>query len=214
MRRALALIALLAPVPAAAHPHVFIGTGITLVLDESNRLAAIRVTWAYDELYSLLVLEERGLDPDYDGVLTPEEIAALNGFDMAWIEGFPGDTYASVGGEALSLGPPTDHVTMMEEGRIVTTHTRVVAPRLDGTALSVKAYDPTFYTAYEISRGVTVEGGNGCTAELVPADLDAAYTKLEELLYGPRSGEWSEDDFPEVGEAFADEVRLACASGS
>ena len=214
MRRALALLAALAPVPAAAHPHVFIGTGLTLVLDETNRLAAIRVTWSYDELYSLLVLEERGLDPDYDGELTPEELASLNGFDMAWIEGFPGDTYAFAAGQPLALGPPTDYVTTIEEGRIVTTHTRKVEPAPDGAALSVKAYDPTFYTAYEISRGVALEGGTGCTAELVPADLDAAYTMLEELLYGPRSGEWSEEEFPEVGEAFADEVRLTCASAS
>jgi ABC-type uncharacterized transport system substrate-binding protein len=193
---------------------VFIGTGLTLVLDEANRLAAIRVTWSYDELYSLLVLEERGLDPDYDGVLTPEELASLNGFDMAWIEGFPGDTYAAAEGTPLVLGPPTDYVTGIEAGRIVTTHTRTVGGAPDAATVSVKAYDPTFYTAYEISRGVTVEGGAGCTAEVIPADLDAAYTLLEELLYGPRSGEWSEDTFPEVGEAFADEVRLTCASES
>jgi ABC-type uncharacterized transport system substrate-binding protein len=214
MRRTVALLASLLPLPAAAHPHVFIGTGLTLVLDADNRLEAIRVTWSYDELYSLLVLEERGLDPDYDGALTAEELASLNGFDMAWMEGFPGDTYAAAGATPLALGPPTDYVTTIEDGRIVTTHTRTVAPPPAGAAISVKAYDPTFYTAYEVSRGVTVEGGTGCTAELVPADLDAAYTLLEELLYGPRSTEWSEDDFPEVGEAFADEVRLTCASGS
>ena len=214
MRRVLALLAALAPLPAAAHPHVFIGTGLTLVLDEANRLAAIRVTWSYDELYSLLVLEERALDPDYDGALTPEELASLNGFDMAWIEGFPGDTYAAAEGAPLVLGPPTDYVTTIEEGRIVTTHTRTVAGAPDAADVSVKAYDPTFYTAYEISRGVTVEGGSGCTAEVIPADLDAAYTLLEELLYGPRSGEWNEETFPEVGEAFADEVRLTCASAS
>jgi ABC-type uncharacterized transport system substrate-binding protein len=214
MRHALALLAILGPVPAAAHPHVFIGTGMTLVLDEANRLAAIRVTWSYDELYSLLVLEERGLDPDYDGVLTPEELASLNGFDMAWIEGFPGDTYAYAEGTPLALGPPTDYVTTIEEGRIVTTHTRRVETMPAGAPVVVKAYDPTFYTAYDLSRGVAVEGGAGCAAEHVPADLDAAYTMLEELLYGPRSGEWSEDEFPEVGEAFADEVRLTCASAS
>ena len=214
MRRLIALLAALAPLPVAAHPHVFIGTGLTLVVDDTNRLAAIRVTWAYDELYSLLVLEERGLDPDYDGLLTPEELAALNGFDMAWIDGFPGDTYAYADGQPLALGPPTDFVTTIEDGRIVTTHTRRLDAPPSGAALSVKAYDPTFYTAYEISRGITVEGGTDCTAELAPADLDAAYTMLEELLYGPRSQEWSEDDFPEVGEAFADEVRLACASAS
>jgi ABC-type uncharacterized transport system substrate-binding protein len=214
MRRALALIAALLPLPAAAHPHVFIGTGLTLVLDDRNRLAEIRVTWSYDELYSLLVLEERGLDPDYDGILTPDELRELNGFDMAWIEGFPGDTYAAAGGTPLSLGPPTGYETTMEDGRIVTTHTRSVEGAPPAAAVSLKAYDPTFFTAYEISRGVTLEGGSGCEAVIVPANLDAAYTMLEELLYGPRSTEWSEDDFPEVGEAFADEVRLTCASGS
>jgi ABC-type uncharacterized transport system substrate-binding protein len=214
MRSALALLAALAPLPAAAHPHVFIGTGLSLVLDDRNRLAAIRITWSYDELSSLLILEERGLDPDYDGVLTPEELDSLNGFDMEWMEGFAGDTYAAADGAALVLGPPVDHVTTMEDGRIVTTHTRSVNPSPLATAISVKAYDPTFYTAYEISRGVSVEGGAGCEAQVVPADLDAAYTMLEEILYGPRSGEWSEEEFPEVGEAFADEVRLSCASAS
>lgn len=214
MRRALALLAALAPLPAAAHPHVFIGTGLTLVLDDRNRVTAIRVSWAYDELYSLLVIEDRGLDPDLDGVLTPEETATLNGFDMAWIEGFPGDTYAAADGAPLTLGPPTDYTTTVEDGRIVTTHTRTVAEAPDAARVTVKAYDPTFYTAYEVSRGVTVEGGAGCTAEVIPADLDAAYTMLEELLYGPRSAEYGEDSFPEVGEAFADEVRLTCASGS
>ena len=214
MRASILLLAAFLPLPAAAHPHVFIGTGLTLVVDDTNHLVAIRVTWSYDELYSLLVLEERGLDPDYDGVLTPEELQSLNGFDMAWIEGFPGDTYAATEGGPVALGPPTDYTTTMEDGRIVTTHTRAVLGPLPADAVSVKAYDPTFYTAYDLSRGVTVEGGTGCAAEHVPADLDAAYTMLEELLYGPRSGEWSETEFPEVGEAFADEVRLTCASAS
>jgi ABC-type uncharacterized transport system substrate-binding protein len=214
MRHALALLACLAPLPAAAHPHVFIGTGLTLVLDDRNRLTAIRVSWAYDELYSLLTIEDRGLDPDLDGVLTPEELASLNGFDMAWIEGFPGDTYAMANGAPLTLGPPTGYTTTVEEGRIVTTHTRTVAEAPDAATVAIKAYDPTFFTAYEVSRGVTVEGGAGCAAEVIPADLDAAYTMLEELLYGPRSTEYGEDSFPEVGEAFADEVRLTCASGS
>ncbi len=213
MRRVLALLAALAPLPAAAHPHVFIGTGVTLVLDDDNRLAAIRVTWSYDELYSLLVLEEYGLDPDHDGILTSEELAALNGFDMAWMEGFAGDTYVAAGGLPLPLGPPTDYLTAIEDGRIVTTHTRTVEAPPGGT-ISVKAYDPTFYTAYEISRGVTLDGGTGCTAEILPANLEAAYTMLEEILYGPRSAEFDEDSFPEVGEAFADEIRLTCASGS
>jgi ABC-type uncharacterized transport system substrate-binding protein len=214
MPRTLALLAALLPFPAAAHPHVFIDAGLTLILDDENRLTAIRVTWAYDELYSLLVLEELGLDPDYDGILTDEELATLNGFDMNWMEGFEGDTYASAEDGFLALGPPLDHETSMEDARIVTRHTRTVLNPPVARAVSVKAYDPTFYTAYEVSRGVAVEGGAACDASVLPADLDAAYTMLEELLYGPRSVEWDEDSFPEVGESFADEIRLTCASAS
>lgn len=215
MKRALAVLSSLLPAPALAHPHVFIDTGIVLVVDAENRLTEIRVTWSYDELYSLLVMEEYGVDDDYDGALRPEELETLNGFDMQWIEGFEGDTYLSQNGAPIALSGPVAHATAVEEGRIVTTHTRrLAAPLALGPAVAVKAFDPTYYTAYSVSRGVTVEGGTGCTAAVTPADLDAAYTLLEELLYGPRSAEFDEDNFPEVGEAFADEVRLACGSGS
>ena len=214
MYRALAFGLALLPMPAAAHPHVFIDTGLTLILDARNHLVAVRVVWAYDELYSLLVLEDLGLDQDYDGILTPDEIDILTGFDMQWIEGYLGDTYATAGDTALALGPPEAHGAAMEDGKIVTTHTRAVLSPAPADGVSVRAYDPSFYTAYDISRGVAVEGGAGCAATVAPADLDAAYTMLEELLYGPRSAEWSEDNFPEVGEAFADTVRLTCAPPS
>jgi ABC-type uncharacterized transport system substrate-binding protein len=215
MRRAAALaLAAFLPLPAAAHPHVFIGTGLTLILDADNRLAAVRISWAYDELYSLLVLEDLGLDQDYDGVLTPEETATLNGFDMQWVEGFAGDTHATRGDAPLALGPPQAWETAMEDGRIVTTHTRAVLDPVPAAGVVLRAYDPSFYTAYEVSGAVTVEGGTACAATVTPPDLDAAYTMLEELLYGPRSAEWSEDNFPEVGAAFADTVEIACAPPS
>jgi len=215
MIRALPLLTALLPMTAAAHPHVFIDTGLTLVLDAENRLTEIRVTWAYDELYSLLVMEEYGVDDDYDGALRPEELSVLDGFDMQWIEGFEGDTYLAKNGAALSLTGPLAHETSVENGRVVTTHTRrLAAPVALTSAVLVKAYDPTYYTAYSVSLGASVEGGTGCAATITPADLDAAYTMLEELLYGPRSAEFGEENFPEVGEAFADEVRLACVSGS
>jgi ABC-type uncharacterized transport system substrate-binding protein len=214
MRRALALCLALLPHPAAAHPHIFVDTGLTLILDDENRLVAIRVAWAYDELYSLLVLDHLGLDQDYDGVLAPDEIATLAGFDMQWVEGFLGDTYATQDGTDLALGPPEAPGAALEDGQIVTLHTRAVLAPAPADGVSVRAYDPTFYTSYDLTRGVTVEGGSGCATEVAQSDLDAAYTMLEELLYGPRSAEWTEDNFPEVGEAFADTVRLTCASGS
>ena len=51
----------------------------------------MRVTWAYDEFYSLLVLEDMRLDQDADGVLTEAEEQFLSGFDAQWVEGYNGD---------------------------------------------------------------------------------------------------------------------------
>ena len=47
-------------------------------------------------------------------------------------------------------------------------------------------------------------------ATLKQADLDAAYTRLEELLYATPEAE-ATDYYPEVGESFADTVMLLCA---
>ena len=49
-----------------------------------------------------------------------------------------------------------------------------------------------------------------CRATQIPADLDAAYTLVEELLYVIPSSD-IEEAYPEVGEAFADTVTLSCA---
>lgn len=215
MLRALPVcITLICPVAATAHPHIFVDTALEFIVDAEGRLTGVRVAWAYDELYSLLVLEEHGLDQDFDGRVTAEELETLRGFDMNWIPGFEGDLYLTGPEGPVALLGPVDGDVAVEDGRVISFHTRPLATPLDASApITAKAYDPTFYSAYEVTRGATASGA-GCAVSVTPPNLDAAYTMLEELLYGPRSGEFSEDNFPEVGEAFADTVVLTCASGS
>ena len=78
----------------AAHPHIFIDAGMEVIFDDQARATGLRITWSYDDLFSLMLVEDRGLDPDFDGVLTPEEATAISGFDMEWQPGYAGDTYA------------------------------------------------------------------------------------------------------------------------
>jgi ABC-type uncharacterized transport system substrate-binding protein len=77
--------------------------------------------------------------------------------------------------------------------------------------VAVQVFDPFYYVAYEISREIVVTGGNGCTAELKKADLNAAYSLVDELLYGRPASEVGPDEaFPEVGQAFSDTVFVTC----
>ncbi|MBV7408904.1 DUF1007 family protein [Maritimibacter sp. DP1N21-5] len=206
--RSLALASAIA-LPAtmvAAHPHVFVDTKLRVVVGDDGVFQGVEVQWTYDDFYSLLLLTDYGLDNDGDGRLTENELRRLDGFDLQWIAGFEGDSYALRNGKTVKLGKPQGRGTSVEAGRITTVHFRPAKATADGLVL--KAYDPTFYTAYDLIGPVAVEGP--CNAAIQPADLDAAYTLVEELLYATPSAE-VEDAYPEVGEAFADTVTLSCS---
>jgi ABC-type uncharacterized transport system substrate-binding protein len=210
MRLSNALLIAICPclpsLPVGAHPHVFVDTTLQVKISAESQLEGVEISWTYDDFYSLLLIADEGLDPDGDGRLSDTEMARLDGFDMQWIDGFQGDTFATLNGSAVILGPPQPLGTSVENGLVTTRHFRAASGPADG--LVIKAFDPTFYTAYSLVGPVTVEGP--CTINFEPADLDAAYTLVEELLYAIPAAQ-AEAEYPEVGEAFADSVTLACA---
>lgn len=200
--------------PALAHPHVFIDTQVEVILDAENRATGVRISWTYDDLYSLFIVGDMGLDPDWDGKLTPEEEARLSGFDMNWDPGFPGDTYALIGDVELPLSRPKDWGASYADGKITTVHLRTFdAPVPVGAEpLLVQVYDPGFYTAYTIVGEPQLAGGTGCTAEAYGPDLDAADEALKAALAEYSADVNLEADFPAVGKNYSEEVRVTCAA--
>lgn len=208
MRWAWAVVAVLGlGGPAGAHPHVFMETALEVIRDEAGRAAALRVTWTYDPFFSLVLITERGLDPDADGVLTEAETAALQGFDMAWEPGFPGDTYAFAGERAVGLSGPRDGVARYEGGQIISSHIRDLAEPVAGL-LVVKNYDPTYYTEYTI-REIVAEG---CETEVIAPELTEAEREMQAMLAEIPADVDVEMGFPEVGALFAQEVRVTCGA--
>lgn len=215
MRLLIALFCLIAA-PVWAHPHVFVSTGIEVVMDAQDRVTHLRITWEYDELYSLLVTEDLGVDEDYDEVLTPADLAKLQGFDMQWIDGFNGDLVVALGGEELALSGPTAPTATMANGKITTTHLRAVLPAPEmaaGDVLSIKPFDATYYTAYDVTLPVDVTGREGCTTTRNLPDIDAELRrKQEELAELPPEVEVADAGFPEIGARFATEIVMTCAA--
>jgi ABC-type uncharacterized transport system substrate-binding protein len=216
MQRALVLGLLLAAGagPAIAHPHVWIDTKIEVVLNDRNEATGIRISWTYDDLYSLYVVGDMGLDPDWDGKLTPEEEARLSGFDMKWDPSFPGDTYALQGGAPLALSRPKDWTATYADGKITSTHLRSLDAPVPVTAepLLVQVYDPGYYVAYSIPFDPVLTGGTGCTAQVFVPDLDEAEQQLLAALSEYTPDVDLEAEFPAVGANFAEEVRVSCAA--
>lgn len=199
------------PIPAMAHPHVFIDTGLEFIVDEAGNLTHIRVTWAYDEFYSLLVLEDMRLDQDGDGVLTEAEEGFLTGFDAQWVEGYNGDLVVRMGDTVIPLSGPLEPQATTEDARIVTSHLRAVEDgAVDANGLSIKAFDESFYTAYEVTRPVSVSGAE-CEIVRTDPDIDAELAQMQAfLLTLDADYDLEENDIPLVGEKFATEIRLSC----
>lgn len=206
-------VAASAAAPLGAHPHVFIDAGVTLVPDSEGRVVAVEVTWRYDELYTLIVLQDEGLDPDFDGELTEAEIAATLGFDLNWGAGFDGGLHLFRGDRALEIGPP-EAVTLelRPDGRIESVHRRPVSGDPGGAEpVEARVYDGSFYIAFEATLASGVEGREDCRPNLVRADLDAAYAALEAELSAIGGAVAAEDNFPAVGALFADRLVFRCA---
>lgn len=199
------------PGSAAGHPHAFIDTTVEVVVDDQNRATGVWIGWDYDTFTTLSILADLGYDTDLDGQLTPEETKAIYGFDMRWQPGVEGDSYALLGRQALALSYPAEWTTDYTDNRLKTTHLRkfAVPIPLEGQMLTVRVYDPGYYTAYTLTAA-KVTGGTGCRVETyVPDPAKADQTMLATLAAMPADVN-AEDSYPQVGSYFAQEARVTC----
>lgn len=201
--------------PALAHPHVFVDAQIAPQFAADGRIEAIKVTWTYDDLYSLMILEDHALDQDGDGLLTEAEIAELQGFDSHWPEDFPGNTYVLVAGQPQALGRPTAWTASYGDGKLTSTHVRQLTEPLrpEAAALVVKNYDPEHYYAYAILAAAPEGQAAGCAAQIIPYDPVAADAALSAASDAFIAADTSDAPYPQIGAYFSDRVEVLCAQG-
>lgn len=200
--------------PGMAHPHVYIDAAVEVLFDAQGQATALRIRWEYDSFYSLTLIAERGLDPDADGQLTPEEQASLAGFDMHWDPGFAGDTYALLGDTPLTLSAPQEWTADYQQDKLISTHLRRFDKPIPIAAdpLVVQVYDPGYYTAYSISAATVLTAApENCSARIYEPDPTKADQALKDALAEYAPGDDVEIDFPAVGANFADETRVTCS---
>ena len=202
--------ALSTPQVASAHPHVFIDGGVDFVMDGSGDLTALRITWIYDPLASLFLLEDLGIASLDDSDLTPELRAELAASQTSWMEGYDGDSYLWHDGDRVALSGPVDPTARIEDGRIVYSFLRDVStPLRPGADTTVKIYDPTYYSAYAVTQTARIEGpSEGCIAEVEPFEPTPLLARLQESLAAIPADGMPEDS--EIGVRFAEKAHIRC----
>jgi ABC-type uncharacterized transport system substrate-binding protein len=210
--RVLAFCLALAPLPALAHPHIFVDTTHVLIFDEQGRLEAVRLTWDYDELFSFTMLLDENYDTDGDGHVTGDELAGFQRWDADWVPGYEGDIELFVDGRKLALEPPTDWAADWYDGRAVSIHTRALAEPVDiAGGLVLRAFEPEFFVAYTITDPPTYQGRDDCTGLVVRPDPDAVPEELTEQLQALDMDASNElVGIVDLAQYYADEVHVTC----
>ncbi|WP_164738318.1 DUF1007 family protein [Frigidibacter oleivorans] len=199
--------------PAAAHPHLFVDTGVEAIFDGDGRLAAVRLTWIYDEFTTMSAIADGGYDRDGDGALSQAEMQPLQGFDMEWGADFLGDFEVERAGETIPLVPgPQDWTSAWKDGHLMSTHVRRLVEPLDPATgpILLKPYDPGYYTDYSIVAQ-SVSGRADCSATLVEPDEDAGLRALAaELDKFDATKSLDEMGYMMIGESFSGAVQVTC----
>jgi ABC-type uncharacterized transport system substrate-binding protein len=204
----LAALLVLTPAAATAHPHVFIEGGVDFLFDGEGRLESLRVTWIYDPLNSLFMLEDLGLPVDAPE-LEPADRARLAAYQTERVEGYDGDSYLWHHGERIGLSGPLAPEAEIRDGQVAIMFRRDVAtPFRPDPSTEVQVYDPTYFTAYAITDAPRLEGAPaGCGAEVVPFRPTSDLVILQQqLLDIPIDG----DPTGDPGALFAERVRVTC----
>lgn len=180
LRRLLPVLLLLLPLPAAAHPHVWIDATLAFRFDGKS-LVALDITWRFDELYSELVAMD--FDTDGDGTLSQQELDALVGVSAANLADYSFFTHLKIGEETPQVHKvQAFYAESGADGTISYRFTVPLPQPLDprATPFAVGLYDETYYVDVALAPAdVTLDPASGCSTvarnDVIPPLYYGAY---------------------------------------
>lgn len=170
MRRLLlALVCLLAPHAAQAHPHVLIDAHMVVLFDK-GLIRTLQMGWKFDPVYSGSLVGD--FDTNKDGQLSPAEMAAIEKEAFHDTQALRYLTHAKVDGRMVDWPKATDFKVMALKDSLVyafkLTLPAPVNPRQQ--AFQIAAYEESFYIDIDIPNDVAVklvgDGSEGCAVTI------------------------------------------------
>jgi zinc transport system permease protein len=176
---AVVLAVLVATTPARAHPHVWVDYTVTVRFGPEGP-DGVRVSWAFDEMISALVIQK--YDTDRNGAFSPEEIRVIEREHLVHLKEFHYFVEVKVDGSPIPVTAIKDFDAKNVRGQLQYFFTVPIphAARGDGT-VDVNVMDPTFYTAFSMTaQPIGTEGATAHRVECTP--VRDPKTKMVETL--------------------------------
>ncbi|HZY67016.1 MAG TPA: DUF1007 family protein, partial [Devosia sp.] len=147
---------LVAPLPALAHPHIFVNAKARVTFNDAGQVVAVTNSWTFDEAYSSWAVQ--GLDTDFDGTLTRAELQPLADDNMAGLSEYAYYTFAGEGATDLRFGYGSNPVMDYTDGRqTLTFDVALETPYAIADSLELAINDPEYYVAITFPNAASVE---------------------------------------------------------
>lgn len=190
MRRGIAALMLcagLAPLPALAHPHIFIEARAAITFDDAGRVVSVHNSWTFDEAYSAWAVQ--GLDANLDGALSPQELQPLANDNMQGLSEYEYYTFAGEGPDNLRFAFGSNPAMDMT-GRRQTLNFDVALdqPYAIRDSLELAINDPEYYVAISFANAGTVQLVNApanCSVSLTDPQPMSDALQQELTALGP-----------------------------
>ena len=140
-------LAFLLPLPALAHPHIFIDARATITFNDAGEVVAVHNSWTFDEAYSAWSIQ--GLDTNLDGAVTREELQPLADDNMNGLADYEYYTFAGEGSDPNLKLSHGSNPTLDYDGKQTTLNFDVALaqPYAIRKSLQLSIDDPEYYVA-------------------------------------------------------------------
>jgi len=145
---------------ASAHPHVWIDATANLVFKD-RKIAAMNITWVFDELYSRATIEDFG--KHHAGTMDASEIKTLLATSDNSLRNYSYFTYLQIDGNRRRVVSIKDFSAEIKGKRLIYRFTVPVDPPVDPAhrRFEFLLYDETYYVYVGLGKegvGVTFSG--------------------------------------------------------
>lgn len=145
--------------PVAAHPHSYLDASLGLVLAD-GRIAAIEVTWLFDEIDTEIALD--GNDKNGDGKLDEAELADLAARMQRHIATQQFHTHLRVDGKAVPIAGIDRLALTVRDQRMQARFRATLAEPIDPRAreVTIGLYDDSYYIqfGFDPARDLKLDG--------------------------------------------------------
>lgn len=198
---------------ATAHPHVFIESETTLLVNKNYEITGIRHRWKFDDGYTAFALV--GMDVDKDGKYSALELEPLAKENIESLDQFEFFTYGSQEKDKLKFKTPTDAVLTYNNELVLEFTLPLEKPKkILANPLKFAVYDPEFFIAFmdpKNKASVAFEKGTSKQCMIEKKKAGADQTALIEQRLGQPMDLTNEENRG-AGALFAPTYTISCLS--